>query len=330
MTTQTAQLEAASPEQSYVPLYEWWFSLRPKYWFDDHFNAWARVDLYKELTNNQSTTYRNEDVFGDVWTGGAWTTKLGPQKHTKLDAGLRALWPTSKASQGAGIYVTAGVSGGVTQTIPIRPQPILSDAHVGLGLVYLHPFSRATTPVSYGNFAYTRQDAEEHSFVSDQLRGSTLVNHRLIALFDSGLTITPKLSWTLDMIFINEWHYAPTPGVTVQPANAAPYVVPGNLDATTFTQSTWFLTSFDYALLDEVSLGLGYYNLANVIAPDGHQRGILGGDNIWWSPDARVFFDVTVNVDAIWRDAAERGEATKKAAREARARSIAGNAAGAP
>ncbi len=329
MTTQTAQLEP-SPELSYVPLYEWWFSLRPKYWFDDHFSAWARLDLYKELTNNQATTDLHEDVFGDIWTGGGWTTKLGPHKRTKVDAGVRALWPTSKASQGSGIYVTTGVSGGVTQAIPIRPKPLLSEAHVGLGLLYLHPFSRATTPVSYGNFGYVRQDVDSQSFVSDQLRGSTLVNHRLIASFDSGLEITPKLSLSLDMIFINEWHYAPTGNVTVQPQNAPPVPVGSNPDATTFTQSTWFLTSVDYSLFDEVSLGLGYYNLANVLAPDGHQRGIFGGDNVWWSPDARVFFDVTVNLDAIWHDVGERGEATKKAAREARVRHIAGNGAEAP
>jgi hypothetical protein len=329
LSTQTAQLESGSPQQSYVPLYEWWLSLRPRYWFGDHFSVWGRLDFYKELTNSQPTTLAHEDLFGDVWTGGSWRTLLGPRKLTKLDLGVLALWPTSKVSQGAGIYVTAGASAGVTQKIPLRPSPILGEAHAGLGLTYQHPFSRATTAVPDGSFGYVRQDADAHSFVSDQLSGTMLAEHRLITTLDSGLRITPKLSWTLDMILIDEWHYAPT-DATVQ-TGSGPVTVPSNSGATTFTQSTWFLTSFDYALLDEVSLGLGYYNLANVVAPDGQRRGLFGANNIWWSPDARVFFDVTVNLDAIWGDVDRRSEATKQAAREARLKRIdAGNGTGAP
>ena len=63
-------------------------------------------------------------------------------------------------------------------------------------------------------------------------------------------------------------------------------------------------------MFDELTLGLGYYNLQNVIAPDGTRRGIFSGDNVWWSPDSRVFFDITANLDKVY----ERFAGTKKPA----------------
>src|SRR5271154_3243475 len=45
ITTQTTGLGPAP--QSYVPLYELWFSLRPDYWFNEHWAVRARLDYSK-------------------------------------------------------------------------------------------------------------------------------------------------------------------------------------------------------------------------------------------------------------------------------------------
>ena len=202
MTTQTAYLEP-SPQLSYVPFYAWWLSLRPRWNFNDKLRLQGRFDYYKELTNSQATTYYREDVFGDIWTDLVYTTplaKAGAWKDTKVSLGARALWPTSKTSQGQGTYVTVGAIGGVTQKIVLRGQdaPVLNSARIGLGVTYLHPFTTGTTPTSYGNFAYARENVDGYSFVSDQLTGQTIVNHPLYAVLDTGLQITPKvgLRWT--------------------------------------------------------------------------------------------------------------------------------------
>jgi hypothetical protein len=65
-------------------------------------------------------------------------------------------------------------------------------------------------------------------------------------------------------------------------------------DPQTFTVSPWFLANVDYELMPEFTLGLGYYNFTNQLAPDGTRRNPL------WSPDARVFFDITANLDEIY------------------------------
>ena len=127
------------------------------------------------------------------------------------------------------------------------------------------------------------------------------------------------------MIWINQWHYLPS-DATISTLTG-PVLISHSADDQQFTQLFWFVAAVDYELLDEVSLGLGYYNLTNVIAPDGTVRGPFSGgeDNLFWSPDAHVFFDVTVNLDRVFEDATGRYRSqalrpgqTAEAAREAR------------
>jgi hypothetical protein len=316
MTTQTASL--GSTPQSYVPLYELWFSLRPRYWFDEHWAIKGRFDYAKELTNNQSTTYRDEDVFGDIWTDFAYQTKLDALwEGTTASLGARALWPTSKGSQANGTYVTLGALGSASHTFSIRGEdaPWLNNAHVGLIASGVHPFTTATTATSYGGFVRARQNVDGFSFMSDQLQGQTLDSFRAWVILDMGLQVTPKLSLLADFISINHWHYAPT-GTAVSTATG-PYAVP-RINDEQFTQDSWLFLDVDYALVDELNLGIGYYNLANAIGPDGQRRGLFGANNIWWSPDARIFFDVTANLDAIFDDVSHHRYSNKESARRGR------------
>ena len=319
MTTQTAQIEP-SPEQSYVPLYEMWLSFRPRYYFGEHWNVRGRFDYTKELTNNQPTTFRREDVFLDIWTDLVYSTTLDALwSGTKANLGVRALWPTSKASQANGTYVTLGALAGALHRFEIRGEdaPTFNNFHVALNLTYLHPFTSATTPTSYGDFQYARQDVgdDNRSILSDQIQGTTIVNHTLWVVFDTGLQITPKLSASLDDVLINQWHYPPTGSGIV--TTTGPVNPPRNGD-TLYTPSNWLIASVDYTLFDELDLSLGYYNLAAQIAPDGQRRGLFGSDNVLWSPDARVFFDITANLDAIFDDAVHHRYSLQQAAQNRR------------
>jgi hypothetical protein len=315
-STQTARLSTA---QSYIPSYDWWVSFRPRYWFNENVYVSARFDYYKEFTNAQTTTYYREDVFGDIWTDAVYTTKLPFSKNTRVSGGARFKFPTSKESYDQGIYLHAGVTGSVKQTFPLLGESAkaLNDAHLGLSLWYDHPFSRATTPTNPG-LDYVRADTDLRSFQSDQLTGGTLVKHGLTTVFDSGLQITPKLALTVDMIFVNNWHYSPTAtNVTVQ-GQQKTLDIGSSAQNTTYTVTTWFLASLDYDLVDELSLDLGYYNLTGEIAPDGVRRGIFSSDNVFWSPDgARVFLGITGNLDKIYEWAS--GQKAKNASARANA-----------
>jgi hypothetical protein len=312
--------------QSYVPLYEIWLSLRPRYYFDEHWSVRGRFDYTKELTNNQPTTQYREDVFGDIWTDLVYTAKVDRLwRGTKVNAGLRALWPTSKISQGSGTYVTPGVTAGALHKFEIKGEsaPWWNEFHVGFTAAYLHPFRAATTGSSYGGFARTRQNVDGRSFVSDQLTGQTLPENTFWAILDTGLQLTPKLSITADFIVIDDWHYAATSGSCVSTLTDCAYPRPA-ANASQFTQDTWFVAGVDYALFDEIDIGLGYYNLANYLAPSGQARSVFGPDNVWWSPDARIFLDVSANLDVLFDDARGRWFPPKAAATERIAKHVSG------
>jgi hypothetical protein len=303
LSTQTAQIEP-SPELSYVPFYAWWFSLRPRWNFNDHVRVQARFDYTKELTNSEETTLLHEDVFGDIWTDLVVEGALPRAKNTRLMGGARLIWPTSLVSQGAGVYVKAGLFGGVSQEIVFkRGAQFFPSARVGARAIYLHTFSDATTPTNYGGFAYTRQNVDEFSFSSDQISGQTLVHDELDLVAEGGLQIIPKLELVLDFVVLQQWHYAPTD--TSVATQTGPVFVPRIGDNQT-TDLVWEIAALDYDVIPEMSLSLGYYNLTNEIAPDGTLRGpFTGGEgNLFWSPEARVFFTITGKLDRIWDDVA--------------------------
>lgn len=314
LTTQTAGVGLAP--QSYVPLYELWVSFRPRYYFDEHWSVRGRFDYTKELTNDQPTTFYREDVFGDIWTDLVYQTKADRLwRGTVASAGVRALWPTSKVSEGNGTYVSLGATAGAVHTFEIRGEdaPYLNSARVGLSLVYLHPFTAETTSTEYGGFSYTRQNVDGYSFISDQLTGQTLAEHVFWAIATGSLQVTPRLSLGLVLVAINEWHYAPSGNVHV-PISGGSVAVPAPVGDNQFIQDTWFLANVDYTLFDELDIGFGYYNLANAVAPDGQQRSLWGPDNVWWSPDARFFFDLTANLDVLFDDARGRRTLSTKQA----------------
>ncbi len=327
ITTQTA--DVGTTPQTYAPLYELWLSFRPRYWFDEHWSVRGRFDYSKQLTNNVQagdylTTKNQEDVFGDIWTDLIYQATLDSLwPGTTVAGGVRAIWPTSQLSQAAGTYVTLGVVGEAAHTFELNGEdaPVFNSVRFRIGLSYQHAFTAATTPTYYGNFAYTREDVDDESFVSDQISGQTLVNHRLATVLEGFLQVTPKLSVLADAILIDSWHYSPTANPCVATTTGCANLQVG--DDHQFVEDTWLLLDVDYALFDEVDLGLGYYNLANALGPDGQRRGLWGTDNIWWSPDARFFFDVTANLDAIFDDARNHKYSIQQAAQDARRRGLA-------
>jgi hypothetical protein len=331
ITTATAGVGFVTP-QSYVPFYGWWLSFRPRWNFSSKLRLQLRADYYKEFTNSQETTNRDEDVFGDIWSDLIYQTPLateGAWKNTKVSAGARIIWPTSKISQAVGIYATVGATLGLSHKIPLRgpDAPTFNSARVGLNLAYLHSFSDSTTPNSPG-FGHIRENVDGYSFVSNQLSGQPLSEHTLYAIVDTGLDITPKLSVTLDAIFIRQWHYSPS-DAPVYIANSSVPVVPSRNGDQQVIDLTWLVLSADYEVIPELSVGLGYYNLANDLSADSQRRGVFDGGqhSLLWSPDARFFLDLTANLDKLYEDASGRyktkpGE-TASAARAARERSLA-------
>lgn len=317
VSTQTARLEP-SAQQSFTPLYEWWVSFQPRYNFTKRLSYRLRMDYTKELTNSGDSTYYREGMWGDVWN--TLRYELPPfserLKNTKVSVNASVKLPLSKESQAQGVYFKAGAGAGISQKIPINGPSAkwFPDAGLSLSGGYEHAFSRATSPSGYGGTEFVRQDTDGRTLVTDQLSGGFLPNHRVLGSVRGDLSITEKWSTSLSLILINTWNYTPKDEMTVR-TDTGRVTPSSNGDTTNFNQSSWIILGTDYELLDEVSLGAGYYNLAGIIASDGQRRGVVGDHNIWWSPSARVFATVTANLDKIYNRAAGIKPKPKEAAK---------------
>jgi hypothetical protein len=329
----TATIGVGDTPQSYMPVYQWWWSFRPRFYFTDHLYLSARFDFYKEFTNSDegqsgATTDYREDDFGDIWASLIYEQALTKSGNTKVSGGLRFLFPTSKASQAADIYVQAGAVATITQKVPIHDASakFLNDVHFRFFTWYNHPFSQYTTPGNSG-FSYVRENTDDQSFLSDQLAGTTLIDHQLMFNVEAAVQITPRLDFAIDLYEINQWHYSlPAGGCTKITTGCAPITntetsATGPVSDQEFVQLTWFAADLNWDVFDQVSLGIGYYNLQNELSNTGQNRGFFGANNIWWSPDARFFFDITANLDAIYDSLAPKGS-MKKAAQQAREETV--------
>jgi hypothetical protein len=205
------------------------------------------------------------------------------------------------------MIVGMGASTGLSQSIPLAGKGARAFNSMSLGLSgnYGHPLNRATTAVN-SNLNQERQDVAGRTFPSDQLRAGMNVQHTLNVFATAGLQITPKLGFGLTYVIMNSWVYTPkdVPICVALTGCAEPLRVN---DPQRYRVGTWALASFDYDATDELSLSLGYYNQTNQIGPDGARRSPL------WSPDARIFFTLTGNLDAIYDRLASKPPPTQTA-----------------
>lgn len=302
VTTQTVGV--GTDYLSANPVYEQWYSLRPKYYLYESkvesIDVNARIDLFLELTNSDTTTYRNEPVFGDPWFNIVYGRFLYKDEasgySTKAAVGGRVIPGLSKTSQGRGTVAALGVNLGLEQTVPINgPKADVFQA-IGFngGLLYLKPFNRCTTPCN-PSFTYVRQDTDARSFESDQLAGTPLINHSLLASLGTELSITQTLKLGLAYIWVMQWAYRVDDRPITVNTLTGPATVQDVSNPTHFQVSPWLLASLDFDPVDEIGMSLGYYNYTSQIGPNGERRNPL------WSPDARFFFSVIFALDAIYQ-----------------------------
>jgi hypothetical protein len=298
VTTQTFHL--GGDYQSYDPTYEWWLAFKPRYTVYDHKNdavsVYLWMNLYLELTNSDTTTTYREPLLGPTWLWATYahTFREVRDYKTTLSAGPRLTLPTDKGAYDIGQFVGLGAVASVAQTFPLlgKGARALNGARLGLGVIYNHPFDRSTGPVN-GDIHQLRDDIGGRPIVSDQLSGQMNQQHSLNLSFFGDLKIARRLELSLSYILLNAWDYAPR---ATEVCITSGCVTPTSIaNPTTYRVNTWLVAALEYGVIEELSVSLGYYNLANQLAPDGTRRDPL------WSPTARIFLTLTSNLDAVYR-----------------------------
>lgn len=299
--------------QSSNPSYQLWLSFRPRVYLlsetlpkGHSLNVNGRLDVYKELTDSDDTTKKRENYFGDIWLTGSYGIRLTDNKKypTSIAVGPRVLLPTSIASRNNGTYFTAGGGVTVSQGIHITDGDYFSEAHVALIGYYTHPFTKATTAV-YDDLNRDRIQTDGRTGRDNQLSGGYLVNHQLLSIFDAGLQLTPKAGFSVDMIFLHQWRHTAQStggcsgtGAAIQTSTGTKCAPSAELngDPAKLRVSAFPVVSFDYQVLDELNLALGYYNFTNTIGPDGTRR------NLFYAPESsRFFLTATLSLDVLYK-----------------------------
>jgi hypothetical protein len=295
--------------QSRNPAYELWFSLRPRlYLYTDakqSVNINARSDLYKSITNDDDTTQYRQDVFGDIWLNASYGRKLVSKNGntTSVSIGPRVLLPTSIRSRAAGVILTAGGGGGVSQGLMLnRDGDWFKSARLSASAFYTHAFAQSTTAAS-DVIDRPRTNINGITGQSNQLSGGFLAEHQVLSVFDSGIQITPKLGLTADLVFVHQWVYTPSnkfatdacDGITVRVMTGDGCATSSGVDPQRYRISPYLLASMDYQVSDELNLEFGYYNFANQLGPDGKRRSPI------YSPEStRFYVTATLSLDAFY------------------------------
>lgn len=293
------------------PVYELFFSFRPRYYFYDDgkhsFNVNMRFDLTQELTNSDSTTQQREAVFGNIGLNASYGVKLYKNDagwSTTLNTGPRITLPADKYAYRSGQRLQLGWSLGGMQALPVAGQnkTWFPTASLNGAVEYRKMFNEATTSVN-DDFERQRMDTGLRPLISDQLSPVAKVSDQLTITTGGSLDITSELHLTASYLWILQWTHKFSDATVDIVTGPAPV---GSVDdPQTFRVVPWFMASIDYDIIPELGMSLGYYNVTNQIGADGQRRNPL------WSPDARVFLDLTANLDEIYKRLAGKSSSEK-------------------
>lgn len=294
-TTQT--LHVGEDFQSSDPTYELWLAVKPQYNIldrpRDKLSVSVWLNAFLELTNSDTTTRMRELLLGPTYVTAPYVHTLGgrfaerPGYKTSLSIGPRFILPTDKAAWDSGYLVSVGLSGSVSQGVPLRGESarFWTDGLLSLGLSGGVPITRATSPVN-PDLQQPRQDVAGRLIQSDQLRGQMNARAYLNVSLAAQAHVTHRLVLETSYVVLNAWAYSPdtSPVCNLLTGCAQPMSIS---DPTTYRVSTWVTVSATYDVARHLGVSVGYFNRASQLGPDGQRRSPL------WSPEARFFLAVT-------------------------------------
>jgi hypothetical protein len=127
---------------SYNPYYAMTFSFQPSWWFDDHINLRANLDVVREITNSDVTTDRAEALLGDLALIVGYSKFYTiPMVEIDLSADLVIRAPSSKVSQAHTMILGVGPGIQISKTFDL-----LKGLNLGYSLranPFFHRYSTA-------------------------------------------------------------------------------------------------------------------------------------------------------------------------------------------
>lgn len=306
-TVQT--LGVGSDYQSRNPTYEMSFGFRPRYYFRDvdgeSLSVRGDVALVREFTNSDATTSEGEWTLSDaeLWLTYVRTLNATPGQTTDLIVRAPQLvLPTSRVSSSNGRILGLGAGLGIEQAFPLRGKRefFLAGARARANARYRYQFTSSVVPTN-DEIDRVRLGPDGRSVPGDQLSGSAFPDHEL----SGDVSLEPELLPHLSLLTQLGLRYAHRRKLDEQ-VDICGVVITGctsvetREDAASYGIASFFTVELAYELRDELSLSLGYTNLASQLGADGQRR------QPFYSRDARGYLTLTVALDALYLSASGR------------------------
>jgi len=291
------------------PTYAWWFSFRPRWYFNDHDYVAGRFDLYYELTDSDSTTTNRELTLGDTILSYGHSA-LVEYEGAKLRVGASLTLPTSITSRANGLVVATGVSAGVSRDFEHVLEGLSLDAALGYGHSWnsRNTLSRDTDAASPAGIAggapeerlcniaqVAGQGANAQTIEGDCAGGSSNVEHSIT--FGLTATLTPIKRMSVELGYTWWWRRARGLADATVPVTTATGPVATLADA---SETHWrnlqvFSVSVGYDVQDWLNLSLSWGTLTTQLSPNGTFRNPL------WGPDSAIDLNATLALDELYK-----------------------------
>ncbi len=277
---------------SYQPTYEWWISPR-LFYTAGPIRLGLRQDVFKEWTNTKETTDKNEWEYTDTWLSASFRTPLKFISDHLVGSVTWTLRPgISKASRAAGQYMSTGPGAALAYSFPLAGEnaKFFRTANVSATFAYWKAFTRCNVACGgLDDFSQAQQNPQGQAITSNQLRPGALPGSMAVYTLNAGVEIFDHFDYSASMIWFSQFA-----NDLAEARLSDGTVIPRSENDTRLRQGSWFFTQFSYGVTKELTLAAGYWNSNTVLDLKGNYR------NPFWSPEARVFFDVYVHLDAVY------------------------------
>ncbi len=267
--------------QTFNPYYAMVFDFQPRWWFGDHLFVRAGLDVTRELTEADQTTYAGEALVGDLALAvGLSRFYTVPLVGVDLSADLTLVAPTSKVSQAR------------TLALAIRPGirlsrnfELLEGLGVGVNLrcgpaLHRYTTSELETPLITGCSLASEGCA---AYLNTGRRNPAW---RLQSSLDAWLGILDWLAVSLVYGHRVEWLY-PIDGADER-VSFSPQAGTDQRHVSLFSAEITFMP------MRSLELGLGYQSVSPQPAPDS-----TSWYNPFYNPYSLVFVDLRLDVQGL-------------------------------
>ena len=270
------------------PYYVMALSLRPRWWFGEHLNVYARLDVARELTEPDDTTYANETVLHDLYLGvGAKQLYTIPEVEIHVSADLRLTIPTSKASRFRTLVLGVGPGVALTRSFDFEEYGELTFGYRPRFTINFHS---STTSQRDTALIPTCLSCEQH--FNTGRRNSA---YRLWNGVDVGYTFLERFGVSVSYAHVTDWLY-PLSG---DPPGADDGIPDGGAEGVTQEDppTVRFSSAFGFEVsvtpIDMLEIGIGWETLSPQLS-DGSTY-----YNPIYNRYSQAYLDLRLQVDAL-------------------------------